>query len=445
MSMDNASTDERVNPTQPNTDNPAFSTGSAPDLTPRRAMLAGMAGIAAGALLTRGAKAGPLNPPAGPVTSTGKTLTEVEPRIAINQANTPGNSSSVFRITQPGSYYLTGNVLGEAGKNGIAIEASNVTLDLNGFALIGVPGAARGIVSFGERSNITIRNGHINDWPGNGIDLSASSASRNSVFEALQVLGCGGNGLVLSNNTTARACLSVANSTSGFLVPTNGVLVECCARQNGSAGFTTGNGVALIGCSARANSGSGFSIGSAGTVQGCTAIGNGGLGFSIAQSSTIHESSASDNQLGGFVIGIGGVAIGCSARGNIGNGMLLQGGAMAEQCVTASNSTNGIEAISDNRVVACLCRLNLAAGIRVSGSDCLIERNLITDNATGMLVTVGGNFIAANRCSGNSSVNWNLVSGNVCLIVNAATAGAINGFAGGTAPGSTDPNANFTF
>ena len=47
--------------------------------------------------------AGDLNPPAGPVTPTMKTLTEVEPRIAINAANTPGDVSSTFKMIEPGS------------------------------------------------------------------------------------------------------------------------------------------------------------------------------------------------------------------------------------------------------------------------------------------------------------------------------------------------------
>src|SRR5437762_13979859 len=85
------------------------------------------------------ASAGNLNPPAGPVTPTMKTLTEVEPRIAINATNTPGDSDSLFKITQPGSYYLTGNITGVAGKHGIEIAASGVTLDLNGFDLLGAP------------------------------------------------------------------------------------------------------------------------------------------------------------------------------------------------------------------------------------------------------------------------------------------------------------------
>ena len=52
--------------------------------------------------------AGPLTPPAGPVAPTPGP----EPRIPINATNTPGDADSLFRITQPGSYYLTGNLLG---------------------------------------------------------------------------------------------------------------------------------------------------------------------------------------------------------------------------------------------------------------------------------------------------------------------------------------------
>ena len=47
---------------------------------------------------------GSLTPPAGPVAPTPGP----EPRIAINATNTPGDADSVYRIAQPGSYYLTG-------------------------------------------------------------------------------------------------------------------------------------------------------------------------------------------------------------------------------------------------------------------------------------------------------------------------------------------------
>ena len=76
--------------------------------------------------------AGPLDPPVGPITSTAKPLAEIEPRTAINAANTPGDADSIFRIAQPGSYYLPANVTGQAAKRGIEIAASGVTFRIGG-------------------------------------------------------------------------------------------------------------------------------------------------------------------------------------------------------------------------------------------------------------------------------------------------------------------------
>jgi hypothetical protein len=147
--------------------------------TDRRALLAGLGGLAAGAFVAGRAKAGPLDPPAGPITSTGKTLTEVEPRTAITATNTPGDADSVFKITQPGSYYLTGNVTGEVGKHGIEIVVSGVTLDLNGFDLAGVPGMGDfdGIlITAPSITNTSVRNGSVRDW-GATASISASPSS----------------------------------------------------------------------------------------------------------------------------------------------------------------------------------------------------------------------------------------------------------------------------
>ena len=65
-----------------------------------------------------------------------KTLQQVEPRTPVDATNTPGDGDSSFKITQSGSYYLTGNITGVTGKHGIQIEASNVTLDLGGFRIL---------------------------------------------------------------------------------------------------------------------------------------------------------------------------------------------------------------------------------------------------------------------------------------------------------------------
>ncbi|RMD64345.1 MAG: hypothetical protein D6824_04110, partial [Planctomycetota bacterium] len=114
----------------------------------RRHTMNGRWSMAAVVAATTGAQAlaGPLNPPAGPIAPTHKTLTEVEPRIAVSADNTPGDADSVFKITQSGSYYLLGDVVGERLKFGIEITAPNVTLDLNGFTLQGVVGSFSGVV-----------------------------------------------------------------------------------------------------------------------------------------------------------------------------------------------------------------------------------------------------------------------------------------------------------
>ena len=88
-------------------------------------------GIGAAALsivVIFGVHAGDLNPPGAPSPTPGP-----EPRIAINSANTPGDDVAFFRITQRGSYYLERDLTNHfptSVKNGIVIEADDVTIDL---------------------------------------------------------------------------------------------------------------------------------------------------------------------------------------------------------------------------------------------------------------------------------------------------------------------------
>src|SRR4051812_29531058 len=111
---------------------------------------------------------GSLTPPGLPAPLF-KTLQQVEPRTEINATNTPGDASSIFRITAPGSYYLSGNITGVSPKGGIVIASNDVTVDLNGFAVIGVTGSSSGIrtdTSFSTRG-VTIRNGSVRSWGNN--------------------------------------------------------------------------------------------------------------------------------------------------------------------------------------------------------------------------------------------------------------------------------------
>src|SRR6266404_9548087 len=93
---------------------------------------------------------GSLTPPGAPG-ATMKTLAQIEPRTPI--------SSLPYNITNAGSYYLTTNLTGLSGTNGIMISANHVVLDLAGFALSGVPGATIGVNLPATQTNLLVRNG----------------------------------------------------------------------------------------------------------------------------------------------------------------------------------------------------------------------------------------------------------------------------------------------
>src|SRR4051794_19461257 len=57
--------------------------------------------------------------------------------VLISQSTVTAAGGFPFKITQPGSYKLTTNLVVPADKAGIQIAANDVTLDLNGFGITG--------------------------------------------------------------------------------------------------------------------------------------------------------------------------------------------------------------------------------------------------------------------------------------------------------------------
>ena len=173
---------------------------------------------------------GSLIPPGAPG-ATMKTLEQVEPRTPI---------SGTYIITQPGSYYLTGNINGK-----ITIRADNVTLDLMGFYIISSSMQAI-VIPSGYGENTFIHNGTLRS-AANYTALYAY-ASNNCRFENLRIDGRNNSsgGIYVNDNSVVRNC-DVQNCTSSGIRAGDKTEIRDC-RVNGitNDGIKVENGCRII-------------------------------------------------------------------------------------------------------------------------------------------------------------------------------------------------------
>ena len=214
---------------------------------------------------------GSLTPPGAPA-PTMKTLSQLEPRTPVE--------SLPFFISQPGSYYLTTNLTGTTGANGITILSSDVTLDLNGFALTGVPASFHGIVLGGVVTNIVVRNGTVRGWSALGIQ---GANARNSQFKDLALADNGGDGISAGAGNSISGCVASGNATNGIACTDGCIITGCVATSNGGAGIAAGNASTISGCLSRLNGTDGIQVASDCQVSNnhCVSNGQGGSGAGI--------------------------------------------------------------------------------------------------------------------------------------------------------------------
>ena len=375
---------------------------------------------------------GPLTPPGAPA-PTMKTLDQVEPRKEINAVNAPGDADSIFKITQPGSYYLTGNITGVSGKIGIEIavaaDGPGVTIDLMGFELAGAPGSLDGIAATGTGTrNIAIRNGTVRAWGGDGIDIFNS---QNNLLSDLRAQGNGARGIHAGASTTITGCTAQSNTGDGISALTGSTVTACASAFNGGDGIAADIGSTVKGCTMLNNGGDGIFAaassvtnctvrGSTGdgilasgcTVTDCTVQSSAGDGFDASNGSTVTGCTASSNTGDGFNVSNGSTITGCTARSNTGDGIDLGSHCTVTRCTSSSNTLNGIRIGSNSRVTDNTCDDNgvgvgLFSGIFTLGDHNRIEGNNVTNNDFGIGVGGVGHLIVRNYAGSNTN-NYSL-------------------------------------
>lgn len=375
-------------------------------------------------LLTAGtAGAGPLNPPAGPIASTYKTLQDAEPRTAINATNTPGTADSAYRITQPGSYYLTGDLVVTGDRHGIVIAAHNVTIDLNGFSIRGsnAEGRAGIIGGLHQLRNINIRNGSIRDFALAGVSFSDHddwSRPRLGRIEHLRISNCG-VGIGPGGEYTVADC-NISGGATG-IYGWGELLVERCHVTE-----TSGVGI--------------FSLTGSTTVRQCRIDDPGTHGVQITQGIVEACEIVSPGQNGVHIFSSG-VVRACSISTAAERGIVTGLGSLIESNRVHNYGDAGIRADQCSRIVNNLVFYSLAVNptstqvaIEAPTGGCHIEGNTITKGDIGIQAQAGGNLIIRNAFSGIGTV-WSLSGTN--------SYGPLAG--GGGQFSTTNPLANVTY
>lgn len=295
---------------------------------------------------------GPLTPPGGPE-PTMKTLQQIEPRTPI--------SALPFQILTPGAYYLVSNLTGRANAGGITIHADNVTLDLLGFALQGVPGSYTGVYCDGKQ-NVTVRNGAVTGWGAGGVRIYG-------VNVRIEDISASNNGLagIEAESATITGCLCSSNQTHGIRATVGSLVRECQVAFNGYGGIFAGFDTDVSRCVVRRNYGVGI-LSESSSVSDSTSSFNNSHGIQAHSDARIVNNQCSGNGIGTNAAGIYVFASGSRIEGNH----------------LARNQT----------------------GLHVNGSGNLVIRNSSAANTTNYMIP-GGNLAGPIVATGSAMTNAN--------------------------------------
>ena len=287
-----------------------------------------------------------------------------------------------YTISQPGAYIVVADLHAATDQNGITIETSNVSIDLNGHTLYGA-GTTAGSTGNGINGlyniNLTVKNGIIRDFREFGILFSAGD---NKVMH-IQAYGNKYTGIANYNGEALiQDCCSVNNGDYGFVGSDGSIFINNISHNNGSHGILTGGNCIVTGNTAFDNANIGIYSSFGCTMTGNSVFNNGGDGIQASDNATISGNSARSNGRFGIFASSGSTLIGNSAYNNDSTGICVYSG-----CDVNHNT----------------CRANYGSGIQTTGNDNSISQNVCTLNFAYGLLSGSGNYFEQNKLSGNGT------------------------------------------
>ena len=287
---------------------------------------------------------------------------------APNYSFEPGNNLSLVVaelpevIEWPAYVTLAGTLMGVSGQPGVVLASDDITFDLGGHCLAGVPGSLDGIAVDGEHVNILIRNGISRFWDGNGVDAETAT---NSQIESMRLFHNGLSGLRLGAGGMILDTTIFENELNGVWADEDTYISDCTINDNGNRGIIVG------------------------------------------PHSLITDTVTSENLSYGIEAGAGGTIDGCTVSRNL-LGIETEEGASVRNCTVSCNIEVGIRVgrntvVRGNTVVGDPT-LELDIGIQtLDGPGVRIEGNTVSDTAVGLSILGMGNFASQNLLTANST------------------------------------------
>jgi hypothetical protein len=276
------------------------------------------------------------------------TAAAVDGVIEINQVSalagaiTPGDGAGFpVTLSQPGSYRLTGNLeLPTLAIAAVVVTAADVSLDLNGFAILGQN--ACGSLVFDANGNgidalagpnTSVRNGTIKGMGYHGIlgAVHVENVRISCSYRGLLV-SAGRRGRIVANTVTDTAEMGIGAASFSELTVVDGNVLERSNISVGKAVVTRNivnsgsgqTGITANGVIANNVVSSGFvGITTSGnsTVIGNSVLSTGSVGISAGNSSTVKDNTVTGSGGNGISCGSGCTIVGNTSRGNSGFGL----------------------------------------------------------------------------------------------------------------------------
>jgi parallel beta-helix repeat protein len=163
----------------------------------------------------------------------------VDGTIEINQATVLAAGGFPYNINNPGSYRLTGNLTATAGFDGIDIAANYVTLDLNGFSIVGTAAGTSSVGVGSINPGTTVENGTVTGFSF-GLHLVD-----NNIVKSVHA-DSNSSGIYVGNNSVIESCTANLNSVAGIVCSGSGCAISG-NTVNGKASSKSFHGIEVTG------------------------------------------------------------------------------------------------------------------------------------------------------------------------------------------------------